>query len=642
MNSSKDREFFSIQYFLNGEENAILSALDRYAQNLTDLSDVNCVLELHNIKCLFDKKGNVFQWSSENYDRYKTSVNNILTVVSSFFDSVNGDNIVSVYSSCSVRLWDSFWEFFYKLKVYERIPHERFDEIISGLKMSPERLLENKEFAFYFEKEIVSKLKEPDFGARFLVSYYMRKQDKKRSYYLPKSLSPQDAYKTVSAYIDGDIVNANILTLIVNGKTSDGKRMPVDDRLRYKAKTRLEKFIKDNLNSMITKECGAEVSFSPNEDFMHIESMENRITAIYSSNWVEKNLDYPTLLNNFIFLFGYTDLSMRCSLVPVPNKRGTFEDISFVNGNGMYFDDHRFKMLNTLANSQMACYMRILADNDIYLEDACKWFFEDYLREEFQVEGFKSSFPRHDDTLVNKCKLLSSAMEGVLKQYRLLVEDGEINRELYEMSSSQINYKELPSFCNEKYAYIDDDELMHAIKVLFDNNTSWIRVISNDERYEMLTKILSGEMNANEIFSEKESEDIEWLLANGYLKKEGRIQPNYELIDILLQFYEKNYICLQYYNSQELMRLIAEGKVRVTNTLLSEPEAEYVDYILNNKEFSNGLALRNKYIHDSIPESEERQYRDYIILMKVMIILIIKVNEEFCLRDKFLDSKVES
>lgn len=44
---ARDKEYFSIRYYFAGEENKIPPALDNYAQNLTDLSDVNRVLELY-------------------------------------------------------------------------------------------------------------------------------------------------------------------------------------------------------------------------------------------------------------------------------------------------------------------------------------------------------------------------------------------------------------------------------------------------------------------------------------------------------------------------------------------------------------------------------------------------------------------
>ena len=70
--------------------------------------------------------------------------------------------------------------------------------------------------------------------------------------------------------------------------------------------------------------------------------------------------------------------------------------------------------------------------------------------------------------------------------------------------------------------------------------------------------------------------------------------------------------------------MIIDKKVNVCGSLLAEPEYQYIDYILNKREYSNGLDLRNRYIHDSNSANENMQHHDYAILMKVMIILIIK------------------
>lgn len=68
--------------------------------------------------------------------------------------------------------------------------------------------------------------------------------------------------------------------------------------------------------------------------------------------------------------------------------------------------------------------------------------------------------------------------------------------------------------------------------------------------------------------------------------------------------------------------------------MLSKSEWEYFDYVLNKAEFSNGLDLRNRYIHDTNSLDEQQQQNDYIVLLKMFIILVIKINEEFCLQDK--------
>ena len=82
----------------------------------------------------------------------------------------------------------------------------------------------------------------------------------------------------------------------------------------------------------------------------------------------------------------------------------------------------------------------------------------------------------------------------------------------------------------------------------------------------------------------------------------------------------------------ELDQWIQEKKVVVENTLFSRSEADYINYMLNQAEFSNGLDLRNKYTHDTCPLNEGKQKQDYLELLKIMILIVIKINEEFCIR----------
>ena len=56
--------------------------------------------------------------------------------------------------------------------------------------------------------------------------------------------------------------------------------------------------------------------------------------------------------------------------------------------------------------------------------------------------------------------------------------------------------------------------------------------------------------------------------------------------------------------------------------------------MLNKAEFSNGLDLRNRYIHDTCSLNEEMQQQDYLELLKIMALIIIKINEELCEKTK--------
>jgi len=50
------------------------------------------------------------------------------------------------------------------------------------------------------------------------------------------------------------------------------------------------------------------------------------------------------------------------------------------------------------------------------------------------------------------------------------------------------------------------------------------------------------------------------------------------------------------------------------------------------QQFNNGPELRNKYVHGTYPIDENVQQRDYLELLKIIVLIIIKINEEFCLR----------
>ena len=63
------------------------------------------------------------------------------------------------------------------------------------------------------------------------------------------------------------------------------------------------------------------------------------------------------------------------------------------------------------------------------------------------------------------------------------------------------------------------------------------------------------------------------------------------------------------------------------------PEQQYLNFMLNQAEYSNGYQLRNKYAHGSYILDEIRQQQDYTELLKIMVLIIIKINEEFCFRE---------
>lgn len=70
-------------------------------------------------------------------------------------------------------------------------------------------------------------------------------------------------------------------------------------------------------------------------------------------------------------------------------------------------------------------------------------------------------------------------------------------------------------------------------------------------------------------------------------------------------------------------------KINHYSKLFSYSEANFISYCLNNKKYDNALAIRNKYLHGSTIYFKEDQHRtNYIILIKIFLIVIAKIEEE--------------
>lgn len=92
----------------------------------------------------------------------------------------------------------------------------------------------------------------------------------------------------------------------------------------------------------------------------------------------------------------------------------------------------------------------------------------------------------------------------------------------------------------------------------------------------------------------------------------------YDYTTILKDLYDHEVICDYKMPSYKavLDEMVEKGKLVRTSTLFSKPEVDYLNYALNKSSFSNGLDLRNKYLHATYPMDTEVQYRDYIDNMK--------------------------
>jgi hypothetical protein len=161
-----------------------------------------------------------------------------------------------------------------------------------------------------------------------------------------------------------------------------------------------------------------------------------------------------------------------------------------------------------------------------------------------------------------------------------------------------------------------------------------LHYLPNHEGARSFYELLSKNTIKPTEYPEWELADLRWLESRNDINIDcdGTIRMNVSRIRLLRDLYDHGVICASYYKKADILdQLVASGDLRYDSSLFSVPEQNYLNYMLNKSKYSNGLDLRNKYIHSTYPTDVNQQEHDYINLLKIMVIVILKINEEFCL-----------
>jgi hypothetical protein len=111
---------------------------------------------------------------------------------------------------------------------------------------------------------------------------------------------------------------------------------------------------------------------------------------------------------------------------------------------------------------------------------------------------------------------------------------------------------------------------------------------------------------------------------------------------LLIVYYLKEYDVISYWRFPKSLReendiMNEQQMVKFSDKLLNIAEQEYFDYYLNNR-FTNGLWLRNKYVHATNSHNEEEQENDYKTLLKLLILLILKIEDDLNIAKGLINS----
>ncbi len=599
--------------------------------------EINDVIELFNIGKFFADKIFLIKWTEDEICSYK---NVIMEETARQFKSINDSNFLLIYQSLDKIYFSDFWELFDKFKIYNVISKTTFKSFLLASKPKLYEILQHKQISKSFGEALRNYMMDNINLAELLLNEYeVRHISQRPPLFFPKELSNVDKEAIICNYIESDNPNINYLRLIGNIQSNKNK-IEVSPRVCLKAKKKsdMEEKKYSSSNSSIPVEIY--VAFSESQDEELIFDQNGLSTrASYSKKWIIDNLDYPTLLNNFIYLFNYTDLQMRWLMVNKFNEMSVLERFVFISSKNAYIKGIAFDTMNILSLFQIEGYYNTLFSIGIRLEEIIEWFFQEYIPSEFNVNGFQVFLPSHYSTLLEKCTSIMPAMESVLKQFSLYVEEGEINFELLNIKSEHIMYNNIPSLIKEKfgkkYAYGTGDEYCNVTFLLFSDQSGLGYNDKAGDSYTNFFELLSKTKLKKNDFESYQHSKLDWLFEHGYLlldNEDDVIFRSKEAIHILKDLYFNEVISYWKYPKtvRKIMDQMNENKIiEFESSLFSRPEQAYVNYFLNKSQFNNGLDLRNKYIHIQPPD--ENHNENYMFFLRLFILTVIKINDDFCI-----------
>ncbi len=605
--------------------------------------DINDALEFYEIKKYFDEGTRLNTWSDENFRTYKEKSQKLYGLTLRFFNKIDDSTIIQYYTNIEHSYREEFWVLFSTCKLVNKISDDIFEQLAHTEGIAPFDLFKHKSIVNRYGIVLRDYLINYDNSIQILVHIYEQDYKQGEKLFLPTEMTSTDICLCFEKYIDGDFPNPNILNSIEQMRCS--QMFPISDELRLKAKRRYTNEMERLSDTSFPIEYGIQLAFSPNQDEIKVaKHVGKEFIFSYSTRWLLDTLDYLSILNNFAYIFEYVDVpQMRFLHVSKESDFEVFERIMRSESSRIYSCSHRFNIINVLAMMQMNAYYNFLKAQNLRLEDVLKWFFTEYLQSEHNCPEIRVFFPSEGSTYAEKCSTIITAFEAILKQYSLFVKNGDIDFELVGMSTTPILFGNVPSLIKEKYIYGVSKDYENLTFMLFSDQCRYSfvpRIHKQKKEYTCLFDLIHNEKIYLPDYKEDEFSAFRYLANYDLIEiaPDGLISiKNMSKVRILKDLYINEVISKWHYPAvalKEIQYLLDKGVLVEKSSLLSVPETNYLNYLLNRLEYDNGLEIRNKYIHgiQQVNISENEHLENYFILLRIFVLLALKINDDFKLK----------
>lgn len=592
-----------------------------------NFNNINLVLAAYNVYLLLTKAK-----LKSAYLHYASIAKTYIKHCNIYFSNLNNDNIKCSHNIPMQLYQEDYWQLFNNTKLYYSIDKKIVKFLLYKLTPSLTAILKHPQIVNVYSREITCYIIKNQYSILFILDYYFTyNKESTKKFILPKELTSKILLWLINKKLSSNNISPQYLRLIENSTNST---LIIPDKMKVKAKRcrkQIESEILSTNSSMISN---MKIVFKNIDELIKIDFQPPNLTITLDKSWIDENNHNDYLFANLFIFYFICDINYRAKFIANKTDSTKLEDlISKPLGLNDYFQPLLSRIQEDLAHLFIMSYDKLLLTQNKRIEDLLKWFYTEFIAEEFHVHKFIFNSSSTNTTFIEKCRNLCSEIDSILKQYQLYYENNDIDRDLLEINSKPLLFSQLESYDKNKYAYIVDTEYINSMNLLF-SDQSYLNLITKllDTNKTFISEIINPTIDLFLTdFDESQKKLIKKLQQQQLiiLNQQNQIIAKKNNIEVLKDFYENSCICNKAYQKQ-LNKLNIECKY--TNSLFSTSEVDYLNFILNKKQFPNGHDLRNKYIHGSQSQNEISQLNDYYLLLMIHCFIALKIYDELANR----------
>lgn len=572
-----------------------------------------------------------------------------------FFQSVNGGNLCETYSAVASENKSYFWDLYIITETYTGVRNEQFKTFLSKQEHSEISFLRSfQELLNRYTEAFVSVLLSdyhylPDIIELLWPSTNSISQPRAKLEEKHFTKHKSSLHQMVNAYIEmckKDANQAHLLEVFIGNKKIDKFfELTIDelDEIRdlymdyfsslHQISQHFEYIVKisDEFENDITINCNKDDS----------KNGKIRIFIKINPNKLQKNLKekFELLLVQILF----NPASMHFSLADNDKSSSVFEKVLHLIHEGEYtsYSAHQ------AASRSAICLFSVIRDISSSSPSSCFEnllfkYINDHIMSKIGEDEVQLKSEYNPEAKSVPISTLYISIETMIKTFYLF--GTHVGR---KVSQKELDYEDkLADFKNIKSV----TPLRHA--TLNKENSKAARIM------DILFSDLYIKNETDEYFKTM----FEWILKCGDISllsthdmklieelrdaKLFQIQNNNLIVSkaqlamlaFLRNLHEDESVTFSSYimpdfHIEAIQNLLEGSFITLDNNLFTQKECDYLDYMLNNKRFTNSLALRNKYCHNS-SHCNKNIFDDYISGLIILSFAAVSISKDLQLKEE--------